>query len=110
MQAHHAKAREPLGARGADVVLAEHFEHGRARHARDHRERHGAQHDGRKDQVVQRRPEGIGIAGAQRVDQEEASFGLDEVLHRDAPGNQRPSELHREEQDQQQPHQKIGIE
>ena len=59
------KARQALGARGADVVLAQHFEHRRARHARDHGERHGAEHDGRQDEMRQRRAERALIAREQ---------------------------------------------
>ena len=47
MDADDPEGREALGAGGADIILLEHLEHRGARHARDHRERDGAEHDGR---------------------------------------------------------------
>ena len=97
-----APARQPLGARGAHVVLAQHFEHRRARHPRDHRQRNRAERDRRQDQVRQRRAERAHVAGAQRVDEHEAGRRRHVVLDGDASRHRRPAELHGEEQDQQQ--------
>ena len=58
----HAQLGQPLGARGADVVLAERFQHRGARDARDQRDVDHRQGDGRQDQVVQERPEAVGDA------------------------------------------------
>ena len=52
VQADHARGRQALGAGGADIVLAQHLEHGRAGLAGDDRERHGAEHDRGQDQVA----------------------------------------------------------
>ena len=103
MHRHDAKGRQPLGAGGADVVLAQHLQHGRARHARHHRQRVGAQHDGRQHQVLQRRKESLGFARHQRVEQQKAGHRLDVVHHVQAPRHWRPSQVDREEHDQQQP-------
>src|ERR1700722_18432496 len=46
--------RQPLGARGAHVIFAQDFEHRGASHAGGDRERHGAEHDRRQDEVPQR--------------------------------------------------------
>src|SRR3984957_6603002 len=43
--------RQPFGARGAHVILAQDFEHRGASHAGDDGERHGAEHDRRQDEV-----------------------------------------------------------
>ena len=55
MQADDAAVGEALGAGGADIVLAQHLEHGRARLPGDDGERNGAEHDRGQDQVAQRR-------------------------------------------------------
>ena len=53
VQTDDAERRQALGARGAHIVLAEHLQHRRARHARDDGERDGAEHDRRQDEMVQ---------------------------------------------------------
>ena len=102
MDADHAQRREPLGAGGADVILAQHLQHRRARHPRHHRQRIGAQHDGWQDQVLRGGPEGALVAREQRIDQQEPGGRLDVVLHRDPARHRRQPELDREQQDQQQ--------
>ncbi len=78
---------------GAHIVLAEHFEHRRARLPRDDRQRDRAEDDGGEDQMAQGRDEGGPVA-----DQSSASMvmkpviGLEEEGERDAPRNRRPSE------------------
>src|SRR5713226_7261822 len=102
MGADHPARRQSLGACRADVVLAEHFEHCRARHPRDDGERLGSEHDHRQDEMRERRAEGAGIVRAPGIDEQEAGHRLDEVLHRDAPRDRRPPERDREQQDRQQ--------
>ena len=94
--------RKALGARRADVILAQDLQHRRARHAGDDGQWNGAEHDGRQDEVRQRRLEGAPVAGQQGIDQQEPRLRLDIELHGDPAGYRRPSELHREQQDQQQ--------
>ncbi len=64
--------------------------------------RNRAERDGGKNQVRQRRAQCARLARAQRVQDHEARRHGHVVLDGDAPRNGRPSELHREEQDQQQ--------
>ena len=52
MHADDAERRQALGAGGAHIVLAQHFQHRRARLARDDGERDGAEHDRRQDQMA----------------------------------------------------------
>ena len=66
-----------LGARGAHIILAQYFEHGRARHARDDGKRHGAEHDGRQDEMAHGIEEGALLAGQDRIDQHEAGDRLE---------------------------------
>ncbi len=65
-------------------------------------ERVGAQHDHGQYQVRSGRPERSLVLRQQRVDQQKARGGLDEVLHRQPAGDRRPAQLYREQQDQQQ--------
>ena len=99
----HAPARQALGARGAHVVLAQHFEHRRARHPRDHRQRNRAERDRRQDQVRQRRAERARCRPARSVStsMKPVAAGTS-YCDGDAARHRRPAELHREEQDQQQ--------
>ena len=53
------RCAEALGARGADVVLLQHLEHGRARDARDQRDIDAAERDRRQDQVLEPGPEAL---------------------------------------------------
>src|SRR6266550_1148999 len=69
---HHAPVRQTFGAGGANVILAQHLKHRRARHPGDHREWNGAQCDRGQDEVRQRRAEGARLAAAQGVDQHHA--------------------------------------
>src|ERR1700738_1734214 len=55
---HHSPVREALGAGGANVILAQHLEHRRARHSGDHRQWNRAQRDRGQDEVRQRRAKG----------------------------------------------------
>src|SRR5215218_6105404 len=111
MQGDDPEPGEPLRLGGADVILAENFQHGRARHASDDGERNGAEHDGGQDQVVHRRPEGFGLIGEQRVDQQETGDRLDVVQHVDPAGDRGQVELHRKQQDEDQapPEDRHGI-
>ena len=52
----------PLRPRGADVVLAQHLEHGGARHARDQRHVDEPAGERRQDQVPDERAEALGEA------------------------------------------------
>uniref|UniRef100_A0A1I8AW89 ATP synthase beta subunit n=1 Tax=Steinernema glaseri TaxID=37863 RepID=A0A1I8AW89_9BILA len=99
---HHPCRRQALGPCGADVVLAQHFEHRGAGHACDHRQRDGAEHDGRQDQVHQRVLERAFLVAEQGVDEHEAGGRLDVVEQVDAPGHRRPAQPDREEHDQDQ--------
>ena len=71
---------DALGARGADIVLAEHVQHRRARHARDQRDIDEGQRAGRQDDALEERPE----AGRDAL----------EALHR------QPAQVDREDLDQ----------
>ena len=53
MPQHDGALVRALGARGADVVLADHFEQARARHARDVRALREAEHEGGPDHLLQ---------------------------------------------------------
>src|SRR3989442_1232048 len=73
---------QPLGPRGADVVLAQHLQHGRARGPNQHRGLEEAERRRRQEQRAQAGPEPARPALE--------AAGLE------------PAELHREEEDQQQ--------
>ena len=60
MQEQDRRLAEALGPRGADVVLAQHLEHGRARDARDQRDVDAAERDRRQDQVLEPGPQPLG--------------------------------------------------
>mmetsp|Transcript_59387 Transcript_59387/g.140251 ORF Transcript_59387/g.140251 Transcript_59387/m.140251 type:complete len:343 (-) Transcript_59387:286-1314(-) len=100
---HDPRRRQALGARGAHIVLAQHFQHGRARHARHHRQRARAQHQRRQHEVQQRRLEGAFFAAQPGVDQHEAGHALWVELDADAAAHRRPAQLHAEEHDEDQP-------
>ena len=102
VHADHATRRKALGARRAHIVLAQHLEHGRARLARNDRKRNGAKDDGRKNEMAERRPEGVQFAVDERVDGQEAGDRLQEELQADAAGHRCPAEVARKEDDQQQ--------
>ena len=53
MEEQDRRVPHPFGARGADVILAEHFEHGCPGDARDQGDVDAAQGDGGQDQIVQ---------------------------------------------------------
>ena len=90
MDADDAEGREALGAGGAHIILLEHLEHRGARHARDHRERDGAKHDGRQNEVAHRVEKGAFLAGEQAVDQHEAGDRLEIIVDEvDAARNRR---------------------
>ena len=71
MNANHPIHGKALGAGGAHVIFFQNLEHGRARHARDDGQRHGAEHDGGEDEMTDRVPEGALLARQQTVDQHE---------------------------------------
>ncbi len=103
MQADDAPRRQAFGACGAHVVLRQHLEHRRARHARHHRQRNRAEHDGRQHQVVQGIPERAGLARQPGVDRHEASDRLEVVPDQvDAPRHRGQSPALADEHDQQQ--------
>src|SRR5882724_11873041 len=72
---HHDHLAEPLGSRRADVVGAEHLEHGRAREARDRGHGEGAEGEGGQHEVLPAAPprggEEIGLEGEEQ-DEEDA--------------------------------------
>ena len=103
VQADHASRWQTFGARGAHVVLAEHLEHRRARHARDHRQRNGAEHDCRQHEVVQRVLQRTGLARQPGIDGHETGDRLEVVLDQvDAPRHRRQTPTLADEHDQQQ--------
>ncbi len=57
MAQQHAGLGDTLGARGADVILAEHVEHRRPRHPRDQRDIDKGQRAGRQDDSFEERTE-----------------------------------------------------
>ncbi|MNT71713.1 hypothetical protein D3C72_2102280 [compost metagenome] len=100
MHEHHACRRQAFGPCGTDVVFTQYFQHRGAGHPGDHRQRDGAQHDGRQDQVVQGVDEGAFLFGQQGVDEHETGDRLDVVEQVDAPGYRGPAQAHGEEHDQ----------
>ena len=96
------KVLQPLGPGGADVILAQHLQHGGAGHARDHRQRDRSERDGRQDQMAEGRGEGALLVGEQRVDGHESGDAVEIIVQRDAPGDRRPAEIEGEGEDQHQ--------
>ena len=88
---------DALGARGADVVLLQHLEHGRARDAGDQRDVDEAERDRGQDQVLEPRPEAPGdrrvALHRQPVELEREDVGQqvadDEHRHREAEHGER---------------------
>ena len=112
MQADDAPRRQALGARRAHIILVEHLEHRGARHARDDRERNGAEHDGGQGEMAQGRPEGALLIRQQRIDQHEAGDRLEVVLDEvDSSRYRRPAETFRKEHHEQEapPEDRHGI-
>ncbi len=102
MDADHANGREPLGPRGAHIVVAEHLKHGGAGLAGNHAQRNGSEHDGRKYEMADRRLEGARLAGDETVDQHETGDRRKEIGERDPAGDRRPLQRHGKEDDEQQ--------
>ncbi len=102
MDKDHASRRQAFGPRGAYVVFTQHFKHRGAGHPCDHRQRNGAQHDGRQDQVTQRIDERAFFITEQSIDQHEAGFWLDVVEQVDTTRYRGPAQRYREEHDQDQ--------
>ncbi|SVJ74565.1 Uncharacterised protein [Klebsiella pneumoniae] len=102
MHEDHPGRRQALGAGGAHIVFAQHLEHRRAGHAGNHRQRDGAQHDGRQDQVAHGIEERALFVGKQGVDQHEAGLRLDVVEQVETAGHRRPAQRHGEQHDQDQ--------
>ena len=69
-------ARDAAGPRGADVILLQHLQHGRADLAGDDAEMDEAQGQRRQDEMEQRADEGPAVARDQRVDGVEAGDGM----------------------------------
>ena len=102
VQADDPARRQPLGARRADIVLAEHFQHRRAGLAGDDRQRNGAEHNRRQDQVPDRRNEGAPVAVEQAVEGHEAGDRAQEDAEFHPPRHRRPVQGAGEQDDQQQ--------
>ena len=96
------KRRQPLGAGGADVILAQHLQHGRPRHAGDDGERHGAEHDRRQDEMRQRRAKAPRSPDSSVSISRKPVTGSMKYCTAMRPDTGVQSELHREQQDQQQ--------
>jgi hypothetical protein len=94
--AHRTQA---LGARGADIVVAQHLQHRGTRHAGDDRQGDRAEHDRGQDQMAERRDEGALLIREQRVDQQEPGYRLDVEHQRQPARYRRPAERHREQHD-----------
>ena len=77
----HARLRGALGARRADVVLAQHVEHARAREAQDQRGVDDAEHDRRQHQVME--PVGERHARVAVARDRKPAEGDGEDLHQD---------------------------
>src|SRR5690606_9656783 len=101
VNADDAKWRQALRARRADIILRQHFEHGRARLAGNDGERNGAQHDGRQDEVAYRRGKCALLPRQQRIDQHEAGDRREKIEQVDAAGYGRPAQYSRKENDEQ---------
>src|SRR6266851_1577899 len=65
---HDEPLLEALRARGPHVVLAEHLEHARARHSRDHRRREIAKREGGKNEMQEAAAQSFEVAREQAVD------------------------------------------
>nr|GEV65417.1 hypothetical protein [Tanacetum cinerariifolium] len=79
---HHARRRQAFGTGGPHVVFTQDFEHRGACHPGDDRQRNGAQHDGRQDQVTQGVHERAFFIAEQGVDQHETGSGRNVVQQR----------------------------
>ncbi len=103
VNADDAGRRQPLGARGAHVILAQDFEHRGAGHAGDDGERHGAEHDRRQDEVPQRVEESAGLIGQKRVDGHESGRLIEGIVDEVDPARdgQKP-QSHGNEHDEEQ--------
>ncbi|MOA26626.1 hypothetical protein D3C78_1474340 [compost metagenome] len=72
MPEHHSPMRKTVGARSADVVFSQLFQHRRSNLPRHHPEVNKGQGQRRQNQVLQAIPEGFAIAGQQGIEQVEA--------------------------------------
>ncbi len=103
MHYDHAHPRQAFGTRSTDVIFTQHFEHRRARHSHNHRQRNGAEHDGRQDHVHHRIVEVARLPPEEGIDQHKAGQRhgvIQEDGVADPPGNRRQVELYRDQHDQ----------
>ncbi|MNL75138.1 hypothetical protein D3C87_2008930 [compost metagenome] len=84
MNTDDPERRQTLGARRADIVFRQHFQHGRPCLARDDSQRNGCQNNGRQSKMAERRHKGTLLARQQRIDQHEAGDWWEEEHQRDA--------------------------